>query len=132
MHQPVILFDGVCNLCSGFVQFIIKRDKSGKFKFASLQSVYAKDKLKSTGINSDELSTVVFISGNRIYTKSTAALKIAKELGGSWRLLYPLIIIPKFLRDGVYNLIAKNRYKWFGKQESCMLPDPELRSRFLD
>lgn len=131
MNHPVILFDGVCNLCNGFVQFIIDKDKSGKFKFASLQSDYSKSKLEATNINNGELSTIVFISEDRIYIKSTAALKIAKELGGLWLLLYPLILIPKFIRDGIYNFVAGNRYKWFGKQESCMLPTPDLKSRFL-
>lgn len=132
MNKPVILFDGVCNLCNGFVQFIIKRDAEGKFRFASLQSDYAKNQLSSTEINKTNLNTVVLIYQNKIYTKSTAALKIAKLLNNGWTLLYPLIFLPKFLRDGVYNLIAKNRYKWFGKQESCMLPSPDLKSRFLD
>jgi len=132
MDQPVILFDGVCNLCNGFVQFIIKQDPLGKFKFASLQSAYAKKKLDGIGINKTNFDTVVFLSEGRIYTKSTAALKIAKHLGNGWALTYPLIFLPQFLRDSLYNLIARNRYKWFGKQESCMLPSPELKNRFLE
>ena len=132
MNQPVILFDGVCNLCNGFVQFIIQQDPSGKFKFASLQSAYAREKLAGAAINQSNLDTVVFLHDGKLYTKSTAALKIARHLGNGWSLLYPLVYLPKFFRDGIYNLIAKNRYKWFGRQESCMLPSPDLSSRFLD
>lgn len=133
MNQPVILFDGVCNLCNGFVQFVIKQDPEGKFKFASLQSEYAKNKLAANvALSLTNPNTVVFLSEGKVFTKSTAALKIARHLGNGWALFYPLILLPKFLRDGVYNLIAKNRYKWFGKQESCMLPSPGLKSRFLE
>ncbi len=132
MTEQVILFDGVCNLCNGFVQFIIKQDPAAQFKFASLQSAYAKDKLAGVAVSQTNLDTVVFLSEGKVYTRSAAALKIAKHLGGGWAFFYPFIFFPQFFRDGIYNLIARNRYKWFGKQDHCILPSPELKNRFLD
>lgn len=130
-NQAIIFFDGVCNLCNGFVQFVIRNDKKGNFLFASLQSEEAKPYLAACGINAEELGTVVLYENGRCYVRSTAALRILKKLAGGWPLLFVAIIIPPFLRDAVYNFIAGNRYRWFGKQESCMLPTPELKARFL-
>ncbi|WP_436515678.1 thiol-disulfide oxidoreductase DCC family protein [Ekhidna sp. To15] len=132
IRKPVILFDGVCNLCDSSVQFIIKRDKKGKFDFASLQSVYAKEHLPSSFTKEEDLRSIILQQGNNIKVKSTAALTIAKNLSGLWPALYAFIIIPRFLRDWVYDIIAKNRYKWFGKKDQCMIPSPDLRSRFID
>ena len=129
--QSVILFDGVCNLCNGFVQFVIRNDRKGKFKFASLQSEFSQRELSTWNIDHQQISTVILLDGGRIYSKSTAALKIFRKLDGFWPLLFVFIVVPKFLRDAVYNTVAKNRYKWFGKKESCMLPTPELKDRFL-
>ena len=129
--MKIVLFDGVCNLCNHSVQFIIKHDAKKQFKFASLQSVIAKDLLKQHGIVDYELNSIVFIDGNRLYLQSTAALKIAKYLDGAWFLLPLLMIIPKFIRDAVYRFIAKHRYKWFGKQESCLIPTEEQKELFL-
>ena len=129
--QSVILFDGVCNLCNGFVQFVVRNDRKGKFKFASLQSEFSQRELSTWNIDHQQISTVILLDGGRIYSKSTAALKILRKLDGFWPLLFVFIVVPKFLRDAVYNTVAKNRYKWFGKKESCMLPTPELKDRFL-
>ncbi|MBX7151424.1 thiol-disulfide oxidoreductase DCC family protein [bacterium] len=132
MEYPIILFDGVCNLCNGSVLFIIKRDPKAQFRFASLQSAYGENFLKEKNLSTKEYDSIVLIEGDRFYTQSSAALRIAKRLNGAWPLFYIGIIIPKFLRDAVYNFIAKNRYRWFGKKDACMIPTPELRSRFME
>ncbi|MGE8207168.1 thiol-disulfide oxidoreductase DCC family protein [Heyndrickxia sp. NPDC080065] len=127
----IILFDGVCNFCNSSVQFIIKRDPAGCFKFASLQSEIGKKLLREHGIH-DEIDSFVLIEDNTYYIKSSAALRMCKNLQGLWRLLYLFLIIPPPIRDFFYDLIAKNRYKWFGIRESCMLPTKEERDRFLE
>ena len=129
--RPIILFDGVCNLCSGSVQFVLKRDKKNLFRFASLQSKPGQALLNKFKLSANTFNSFVLVEGDKIYTRSTAALRVAKDLKG-WKWLHALRFIPKFIRDGVYNLIAKNRYKWFGKKEECWVPSPELRSRFLE
>lgn len=130
--QPVIFFDGVCNLCHGAVQFTIERDAKDVFKFASLQSEYAQQQLLPFDIDPRKGNSFVLLENNNVYQRSTAALRVARKLNGFWPLLYGFIIIPAFLRDAVYNWIAKNRYKWFGEKESCWIPTPALRSKFLD
>jgi predicted DCC family thiol-disulfide oxidoreductase YuxK len=132
IKQPVILFDGVCNLCNASVQFVIKRDKKKQFFFASLQSRYAKENLPSEFSDEAALQSIVLKDDDKIKTKSSAVLTIAKSLSGLWPALFIFIIIPKFLRDWVYDFIARNRYKWFGKKDQCMIPSTELKSRFLD
>jgi predicted DCC family thiol-disulfide oxidoreductase YuxK len=129
---PIILFDGVCNLCNGFVQFVIRHDKKGSFKFASLQSDYGASLpgLEAGVVN--ELSTVVLQDGDWFYFKLTAALRIARMLGFPFSLAYVFIILPVPLRNAIYDWIARNRYAWFGKREACWLPTPELKGRFLD
>ncbi len=129
--QSVILFDGVCNLCNSFVQFVIKHDRKERFRFASLQSDFAEKELANSFIDNQKMSTVILLENGKLYSKSTAALRILKKLNGLWPLLYIFIIVPAFLRNVVYNLIARNRYKWFGKKDSCMIPSPELQRRFL-
>jgi len=129
--QALILFDGVCNLCSGFVQFVIARDKAGYFKFGSLQSEEARPYLEKCQLPASALTSVVLYENGKCYTRSEAALRIFKKLGGGWSLLFGFMAVPGFIRDRVYNFIATNRYRWFGKQESCWLPTPELKSRFL-
>jgi len=129
--NPVLLFDGVCNLCNASVQFIIRRDKKAFFKFAPLQSAFGRKICESNQLNQNELETVILLQGGKVYTKSTAGLQIVKRLDGLWPLLYIFIIIPAFVRNPVYDFIAWGRYKWFGKRDSCMIPDPELRSRFI-
>jgi predicted DCC family thiol-disulfide oxidoreductase YuxK len=130
-QQPVILFDGVCNFCNGAVNFVIKRDKAARIQFAPLQSEKGRLFARQFGFNAEELKTFIFIEDNRFYTKSTAALKVCRYLGGLWPLCYGLMIVPKFIRNAVYDLLAKNRYKWFGKRDSCMMPTPEIRTRFI-
>ncbi len=127
----VILFDGVCNLCNGLVQFIIDRDTDNIFSFGSLQSDGGQAILKSKNLPLDDFDSFVFVRDNKVYVKSTGALEVLKDLGGMWKLLYAFIVIPRPIRDFIYGLIAKHRYSFFGKQESCMLPTLELQSRFL-
>src|SRR6185503_18640196 len=129
--KPVILFDGVCNLCSGSVQFILKRDKEKKFMFASLQSNYGQKFLQQFNLPANTVNSFFLYQDDKIFTRSTAALKMFQQLK-NWRWVKILWIFPKFIRDAVYNLIAKNRYKWFGKKEECWLPTPELKARFLE
>lgn len=129
--RAVILFDGVCNLCNGFVNFIIRKDKRNYFRFGSLQSVAA-EKLLTEYEVTEKLSTIVLIENGNVYKRSGAALRICRKLSGGWPLFYIFIIIPPFIRDGIYNIVAKYRYRWFGKKEQCMIPTPELRSKFLE
>lgn len=132
MSKSIILFDGVCNLCDKSIQFILKRDHEQKFMFASLQGEKGQEILQRFGMSRKNLSSFVLVDKGNIYTRSTAVLRTLKSLGGGWKLLYGLIIIPPFLRNALYDFIAKNRYKWFGKKEECRLPTPELKARFLD
>jgi predicted DCC family thiol-disulfide oxidoreductase YuxK len=131
-EAPVILFDGVCNFCNYWVNFAIKRDRKKKLRFTSLQGETAKQLLPKYNINSTSLSSVIFIDKGIGFTQSSAAIRICKHLDGGWKLFYGFMIIPKFIRDFFYNVIARNRYRWFGKKETCMIPTPELRERFLD
>lgn len=126
----IILFDGVCNLCNSFVQKVITADKNNHFKFASLQSE-AGQKLLADKPEFKDLKTIIYLENGQIFTRSTAALKISKRLSGAWPLLQAGYILPVFIRDGIYNLIAKNRYKWFGKKDQCMIPTPNIKSKFL-
>jgi predicted DCC family thiol-disulfide oxidoreductase YuxK len=130
MEHTIVFFDGVCNLCSGSVQFIIRHDKHDRFRFASLQSDIAAMHLKGT--QHANLDSIVLKDGDKIYTRSSAALRIASKLPFPVSLLYAFMIVPRFIRDFVYDRIAANRYKWFGKKEACWLPTPELRSKFID
>tara|TARA_B100000945_G_C20184288_1_gene503851 strand:+ start:283 stop:681 length:399 start_codon:yes stop_codon:yes gene_type:complete len=132
MKDKIILFDGVCNLCNGAINFIIKHDPKGIFKFASLQGETGKQLLAQHNIDPQETDSIVLIDNDQVSVKSSAALRIAKNLNQGYPLLFGFMIIPTFIRNGVYDFIAANRYKWFGKKESCMLPTPELRTRFLD
>ena len=128
----LILFDGICNLCNSSVQFILKRDKTGRFFFASLQSPVGQAYLQKFGFPASELNSFILVEKDKAYTRSTAALRVLQQLGGGWKIFYALRILPAGLRDGVYNWIARHRYQWFGKRESCWLPTPELKKRFLD
>jgi predicted DCC family thiol-disulfide oxidoreductase YuxK len=130
--QNLLLFDGVCNLCNGFVQFVIKHDRKQKFKFAALQSNTGQKYLKRFNLENVDFESFVYIKNDQFYQKSTAAILVLKDLGFLWKLSYLLFVFPKFIRDAVYSLLAKNRYKLFGKKESCMLPTPELKNRFLN
>jgi predicted DCC family thiol-disulfide oxidoreductase YuxK len=127
----IILFDGICNLCNGLVLFIIKRDKDGRFKFASLQSDFGQRSLKQFGLVETGFESLVLIRGDKYYLKSTGVLKMLKELGGIWKAFYIFIVIPHPVRDFFYDMVAKSRYKIFGKRNTCMIPTPELKERFL-
>ena len=129
--KPILLFDGVCNLCNGSVQFIINRDPEGIFQFAALQSDVGQQLLKHFNLPEKELNSVVLIQNGQCYTHSDAPLQIAKKMGGWLRILTVFQPVPVVIRNIVYNWIARNRYRWFGRQESCMVPTPELRQRFL-
>jgi len=130
LMKAIILFDGVCNLCSHSVQFIIKRDPKGYFTFTSIQGETGQKLLDKYQI-CKTLDSLILIEHNQYYTKSTAALKICKHLNGFWKYLMFFNIVPSFIRNKLYDIIAKNRYKWFGKQESCMLPTSENKNRFI-
>jgi predicted DCC family thiol-disulfide oxidoreductase YuxK len=130
-QNAIILFDGVCNFCNGSVNFIIDRDKTGYFKFAPLQSEVGQKLLDENGVDKSVTDSVVLVEDGKVYTHSTAALRIAGRLKGKWSWVHHLTVVPRFVRDGFYKLFAKYRYKMFGKQEACMLPTPEIRSRFL-
>ena len=127
----IILFDGVCNLCNSSVQFIIKRNKKQHFYYASLQSDVAKEILLQHLEKKITLDTIVFVEKGNIYTKSTAALRISKYLDGLWKFAYVLIIIPRPIRDAFYDFVAKKRYVWFGKRESCIMPTDDQKKMFL-
>ena len=128
----IILFDGVCNLCNGSVNFILDRDKKNRFKFASLQSAEAQELLKAFHLPTDVYESIILIQNGKLRKKSSAILHICRQLDGLWPLLFGFIILPGFMRDFAYDVIAKNRYKWFGRSESCRIPTPELRKRFLE
>ena len=131
-NKSILLFDGVCNLCNRSVQFIIKRDRKKQFLFAPLQGKTGQDLLQRFNLPANNLNSFVLVEKDKVYTRSSAALRVSKTLGRGWQFFYVFMIVPRFIRDGVYNLIAKNRYKWFGKKNSCMIPTPELKDRFLD
>lgn len=128
--QHLILFDGICNFCNSSINFIIKKDKHRKFKFATLQSKTGQYMLQKHQIT--DIDSVILIEREKAYVKSDAVLKIGKTLGGVYRFAYVLILIPKFLRNPLYDFIAKNRYKWFGQKNECMIPTPDVRERFMD
>ena len=129
--ERIILFDGICNLCNHSIQFIIRNDSKKKFKFAALQSDFAQKLVPDVTIKNGAPESIILVESGKIYSHSTAALLIAKQLEFPIFLLYGFMVIPKFIRDRIYKWIAKNRYRWFGKQESCMLPSVELKERFL-
>lgn len=129
--HAVILFDGVCNFCNSSVRFVIKRDPQKRFQFASLQSTYAQNLLREKIDHPEQVDSIVLVQNGEAHTKSTAALKIARQLGGLWPLFSSFLIIPRFIRDAVYDFIARNRYQWFGKKEACPMPPPGIQDRFI-
>jgi predicted DCC family thiol-disulfide oxidoreductase YuxK len=137
-ERAIILFDGVCNLCNGFVNFVIDRDPEEVFRFAALQSEAAKTLLQAHGVTVDAdapenlLQSVILIENEQVYRRSTAALRIARHLALPWPLLYGLIAVPTPIRDAIYDRIAARRYAWFGQRDQCRVPTPDLRDRFLD
>jgi predicted DCC family thiol-disulfide oxidoreductase YuxK len=131
-ESPVILFDGVCNLCNTAVQFVIERDPTAVFRFAALQSDFGQGILAKNAINTEGGDTMILVENGQVYDRSTAALRIAKRLSGGIKLLAVFLIVPRPIRDFFYKIIARNRYRWFGKQETCWLPTKELKARFLN
>ena len=130
-QNPVILFDGICNLCSGWVQFLILKDTNMKFRFASIQSKNGQKLLHTAGLDTRNMETVIYIKKNDCFRESSAVLEILKDLGGIWTFTYVLKLIPSTLRNGFYRFIAKKRYRFFGKRTSCFKPTPENKKRFL-
>lgn len=130
--KPVILFDGICNYCNGVINFIIRQDKKKVFLFATLQSNFGQKILKENNLPVDVFETFLLLDKDKLYKKSTAGLRLYNKLPWYWKWTQLFWIFPRFIRDAVYSLVAKNRYKWFGKKETCMVPTPELRDRFLD
>ena len=130
IDRPVVLFDGVCNLCNAFVRFIVRFDAEGEFLFAPLESPVGRELLDRRGV--DDPESVVLVTADGYATKSTAALRIARRLDGPWPLAYPLVYLPERLRDAVYDLVAARRYRLFGRTDACPVPEPEIRERFLE
>ena len=130
--MKVILFDGVCNLCNGLVNWIIDRDKKNMFRFASLQSGFGMETIKKLNLADNYMDTVVYLDEDKSYIESSAILHIFKDLGGLYSPLFIFMIIPQFIRNFFYRIIARNRYKWFGKLDICRVPTPGLRSKFLE
>ncbi len=128
--NDILLFDGECNLCNGAVQFIIKRDPAGHYKFAPLQSEVGQGYVRKHDLP-NTLESFVLIRNGKAYLHSSAALRVCRNLKGPWKLAQILLLIPKPLRDSIYKFIARNRYKWFGKRKECMIPTPDMKSRFL-
>lgn len=133
MSNATILFDGVCNLCNSSVQFVLKRDRAAYFKFAALQSGKGQELLQQVGYGAKRPDSIVLITPEgKAHTESDAAIRIAARLGAFWPVLQIFLVVPAFLRDAVYRYVARNRYRWFGKTDECMLPRPEWRDRFLE
>lgn len=132
MNHPIVLFDGYCRVCNGSVDWIIARDPHKRIHFASLQSAAGKKLLAEFHLSSATFSSLILIEGSRYYTRSTAALRIARMLKFPWSMVYGLIVIPRFIRDAVYDTIASHRYRWFGKVDARKTPLPELKERFLE
>jgi predicted DCC family thiol-disulfide oxidoreductase YuxK len=131
-EQPIILFDGVCNFCNSTVNFVIKRDQKSVFKFTTLKSSVAQEILESPNLDNADIGSFVLFDNDKTYTKSTAALRVCLRLNGLWPLMYGFIIVPKLIRNAIYNSVAKNRYRWFGKKEVCMVPSPDVRKTCLN
>jgi predicted DCC family thiol-disulfide oxidoreductase YuxK len=130
-NAPIVLYDGVCGFCNQSVQLILRNDRHGRFRFAALQSEVGQALLRRHGLPADDLDTFVLVEDGRAYLRSTGALRVARRMDGAWRLLSALSIVPRPLRDFAYDLFARNRYRMFGRLDACMLPPPEVRSRFL-
>jgi predicted DCC family thiol-disulfide oxidoreductase YuxK len=131
IEKKIILFDGVCNLCNSAVLFVIKRDTKDQFRFAALQSEIGQSLAKKHQLDTTQVDSIVLIMKDRVFIKSSAALHISRYLSGAYPLLFLFIIIPSFIRNWVYDYVAKNRYRWYGKKDQCMIPTKELKSKFL-
>jgi predicted DCC family thiol-disulfide oxidoreductase YuxK len=131
-ENPVILFDGVCNFCNGAINFVLKQDRKSVFRFAPLQSEAGRRLLQQYNLPTEEFESFVLIDQGKVYKKSNAALRVMNKLPWYWKESQIFRVIPTIFRDAIYDFIARNRYKWFGKKDQCMVPTPEMRSRFLD
>lgn len=131
-NKNIVLFDGVCNLCNGAVNFLIDQDKHNRLLFASLQSEAGQVILKDFSFQQTNFDTFIFVKNGKPHIQSAAALEVLRLLGGFWQLLYVFMLVPPLLRNGVYRFIAKNRYRWFGQKQACRVPTPELKSKFLE
>ena len=129
--QSVILFDGVCNFCNAAVNFVIRKNKRGDLRYAAVQTEAGKRILQKYGMDSESRYSFIFVEDGKAYLRSTAALKLSRHLKGLWPLCYGFMVVPVFIRDGLYNWIARNRYQWFGGRKECMVPSAELRAKFL-
>lgn len=130
-NNALVLFDGICNFCSRSVLFIIRRDPAGYFRFAALQTDSGRLTVERYDLNMIRTDTITLIENDRVFYRSDAALRISRRLAGAWKLIYVLIIIPPFIRNFIYDIVARNRYRWFGKRDTCFIPDESIKSRFL-
>ena len=129
---PIVLFDGVCKFCDASVNFLLDHDRAGRVRFAALQSDAGQALLRQFGLRGDRFDTLVLVEGRRYFLRSTAALRLARHLDFPWPLLSALLLLPAFLRDAAYDLLAANRFRWFGQLDACRVPTPEVRGRFLE
>jgi predicted DCC family thiol-disulfide oxidoreductase YuxK len=129
--DSLVLFDGVCNLCSALVQFVIRHDPAAKFRFATIQLEIGREIFQSHGLDSADLQTFVLIADGRMFVRSDAAIEVVSRFGGAWTSLKLFKFLPRVVRDSIYSTIARNRYRWFGRKEMCMIPTPEMKERFL-
>ena len=132
LPEPLLLFDGECNLCSSVVQFVIRNDKHARIRFASLQSPIGQRVLADVGMRTDDLETFVLLDNGRTFVRSTAALRVSGHLDGPLKMFRVLTFVPRPIRDAIYRFVARRRYRWFGRRAECWLPTPELRSRFVE
>jgi predicted DCC family thiol-disulfide oxidoreductase YuxK len=128
---PILLFDGICNLCNALVKFVIRRDKNARIRFASLQSAAGQSLMSGAGLSPESIDTVIYFTDKKYRLRSSAVLYLLRDLGGAWQLFFVFIIIPPFIRDFFYNLIARGRYRIFGRRETCMIPSKDIESRFI-
>ncbi len=131
-EPPVLVFDGVCLLCSAWVAFVLRHDRSGRIRFAAMQSAAGRNLLAAHGLDADDPLSFLFVSEGKAHTQSDAILRLVGSFGGVWRIVAALRVLPAFVRDALYRLIARNRYRWFGRRDTCLMPDPAVRGRFLD
>src|SRR5262245_51028217 len=129
---PIVLFDGMCKFCDASVNFILDRDRAGRVRFAALQSATGQAFLRRFGLPAERFASLVLVEGGRVWQRSTAALRIARHLDGLWPAATVLLAVPPFLRDAAYDVLARNRYRWFGRLDACRVPTQEVRQRFLD
>ena len=132
LPDRLLLFDGVCDLCTEAVRFVVPRDRRGRIRFAALQGPTGQRILREQGLGTAELSTLIYVRQGRVLTRSTAALQLFRDLDGAWPLLAVLLGLPRVLRDVVYDRVARRRYRWFGRTEACLVPGPDLAARFVD